>query len=539
MRRLIAVLLFALGVSAAGCSKGGDWGVVAAGQATLTGIVTSTQEGPMEGVLVSAKQGTVTTTVVSGKDGRYSFPAGRLAPGSYKLNVRAVGYELTQPESVDIADRAATRDLKLVVTGDQAKQMMNAEWMASWPGTDADKQFAINCNHCHSFEITARTGHTADDWVKVLDRMNYANGASIQRPFRNPNHPDYAKHWGEYASQIPQTTLPRGSDEEGTVAVSPQRAKQSAYLAAINLSQDPRPGAWKYELKKYPRPSGAETRVVMTQYDLPRPVSQPHDAMVDPDGMVWYLDFNDNYFGRLDPRTGEVKEWPIPAAKAFPPFGPGGLDLKIDPEGNPWFAMMRQNMIVKFDKKTEKLTTWHTPKEHNTIHNRITMLTTPSADGKVWWVTVGSARTAWVHGLDQKTGEIRSIHVPAFIYGLEALHDGNLVFFSLSDGVVGEVNTKTGETTLFKPPTPNSGPRRGEVDSQGRVWFAQFRAGKVGTLDRKTGVISEWPLGVPYADPYDVDLDRDGNVWTAGMLTDYVFKLNPNTGAVTSTSRRQ
>jgi virginiamycin B lyase len=521
MGRLIAVLLFALGASAAGCAKDGE--VVAAGQATLTGIVSSTQEGPMEGVLVSAKQGTVTTTVVSGKDGRYSFPVGRLSAGSYKLNVRAIGYELSQPESVDIADGAVTRDLKLAVTGDQAKQMMNAEWMASWPGTDADKQF----------EITARTGHTADDWVKVLDRMNYANGASIQRPFRNPYHPDYEKYWGEYASQVPKTTLPRGSDEEGTVAVSPQRAKQSAYLASINLSQDPRPGAWKYELKKYPRPSGAETRVIMTQYDLPRPVSQPHDAMVDPDGMVWYLDFNDNYFGRLDPRTGQVKEWPIPAAKAFPPFGPGGLDLKIDPEGNPWFAMMRQNMIVKFDKKTEKLTTWHTPKEHNTIHNRITMLTTPTADGKVWWVTVGSARTAWVHGLDQKTGEIRSIHVPAFIYGLEALLDGNLVFFSLSDGVVGEVNTKTGETTLFKPPTPNSGPRRGEVDSQGRVWFAQFRAGKVGTLDRKTGVISEWPMGVPYADPYDVDLDRNGNVWTAGMLTDYVFKLDPNTGAVT------
>jgi virginiamycin B lyase len=161
------------------------------------------------------------------------------------------------------------------------------------------------------------------------------------------------------------------------------------------------------------------------------------------------------------------------------------------------------------------------------------MLTTPTADGKVWWVTVGSSPTAWVHGLDTKTGDIKSIHVPAFIYGMEATADGNLMFFSLRDGVVGEVDTKTGKTTLHNPPTPNSGPRRGEVAKDGKVWFAQFRAGRVGVLDRTTGAIKEWTMDVPWADPYDVDLDRHGNVWTAGMLTDYVFRLNPTTGVVT------
>ena len=287
-------------------------------EATLAGMVTSDKEGPMEGVLVSAKLGTVTTTVVTDKDG--SLQSSR--PGGWRRGAtRSHSCDRLRPgaaRSVDIGGTGPTRDLKLVETADLAKQMMNAEWLASWPGTADDKQFAINCNHCHSFEITAKTGHTADEWVKVLDRMNYANGASIQHPFRNPNHPDYAKHWGEYASQVPQTTLPRGSDEEGTVAVSPQRMRQATYLASINLSQDPRPDAWKYELKKYPRPTGAETRVVMTQYDLPRPVSQPHDAMVDPDGMVWYLDFNNNYFGRLDPKTGQVKEWEIPAVEGVP-----------------------------------------------------------------------------------------------------------------------------------------------------------------------------------------------------------------------------
>ena len=47
---------------------------------SLTGLVSSQREGPMEGVLVSAKRAgsTITVTVVSDAQGRYSFPKNRL-----------------------------------------------------------------------------------------------------------------------------------------------------------------------------------------------------------------------------------------------------------------------------------------------------------------------------------------------------------------------------------------------------------------------------------------------------------------------------
>ena len=212
MRGSILGLICGLALGVSACSSGNPSVSAEGNEATLSGVVTSDEEGPMEGVLVSAKLGTVTTTVVTDRSGRYVFPAGRLAPGRYDMRIRAIGYDLSQAETVEIGGGAATRDLKLVETKELAKQMMNAEWLTSWPGTAEDKQFAINCNHCHSFEITAKTGYTADEWVKVLDRMNYANGASIQHPFRNPYHPEYAKYCGEYASHFPQTTLPRGSD---------------------------------------------------------------------------------------------------------------------------------------------------------------------------------------------------------------------------------------------------------------------------------------------------------------------------------------
>src|ERR1700733_7451028 len=78
--------------------------------AALTGRVSSDAEGPMEGVLVRAKgEGkTISVTVVTDHEGRYSFPASRLAPGKFDIDIRAVGYDLANPVSVDVA-AGATR----------------------------------------------------------------------------------------------------------------------------------------------------------------------------------------------------------------------------------------------------------------------------------------------------------------------------------------------------------------------------------------------------------------------------------------------
>ena len=63
----------------------------------------------MEGVIVSAKKdgSTITVSVITNAQGRYSFPAARLEPGRYSLQIRAVGYDLEGPKSADVAAGAA------------------------------------------------------------------------------------------------------------------------------------------------------------------------------------------------------------------------------------------------------------------------------------------------------------------------------------------------------------------------------------------------------------------------------------------------
>src|SRR5262245_33124946 len=96
LRRLALVasaafaLMLVLSASPAAAQGAGDKAAALAGQ------VTSVEEGPMEGVIVSAKKdgSTVTVSVISDAQGRYSFPAARLEPGRYSLQIRAVGYDL-------------------------------------------------------------------------------------------------------------------------------------------------------------------------------------------------------------------------------------------------------------------------------------------------------------------------------------------------------------------------------------------------------------------------------------------------------------
>src|SRR5882757_7792532 len=145
----------------------------------LTGKVTA-EQGALEGVLVSAKKdgSNITVTVVSDKDGRYSFPAGRLEPGQYAMRIRAVGYDLDNAKPVTIAaGKTATTDLMLRKTDDLASQLSNAEWMASMPGTDAQKGQLLNCVGCHTLERPLRSNFGADDFMTaILPRMQgYVN----------------------------------------------------------------------------------------------------------------------------------------------------------------------------------------------------------------------------------------------------------------------------------------------------------------------------------------------------------------------------
>ena len=466
----------------------------------LSGVVTSQAEGEMEGVLVTARGvgGSVAVTVVTDRRGRYAFPQNRLQTGPYRISIRAVGYDLEDPGTVEVrAGSTQNMNLRLRATRDLASQLSNVEWLLSVPGTEQQRNALGSCVGCHAIAFAVKSTHAAAAWRSTLHRMrNYSSPSFWLNPIKWP--------W-----EVP----PRAGD-----------ADLAEYLSSINLSSGP---DRQYELKTLPRPKGVSTRVIITEYDLPRRESQPHDASVAPDGMVWYSDFGLPYLGRLDPRTGEIKEWRIPVARAG--SSEGSLDVKFDREGNPWVGLLLQRSVAKFDVKTETFETWAIPEEKASERSRAGMVAM-GPDGKVWLKT--SMDTYGAHLLDPSSGDITSYPLPLSFYGTASNSKGDLYLASLSDGVIGELIAKTGEVEVYPTPTPRSGSRRGHVDDQDRFWFAEFFAHKIGMFDPTTKQFREWPIPTPWAGPYDAIRDRKGYVWSGGMHTDLIYRLNPVDGEV-------
>ncbi len=462
----------------------------------------------MEGVLVSAQEAgsPITVTVVSDALGRFRFPDGRLSPGHYTLRIRATGYDLAGPETVELGAGPADIAIKLTKTADLAAQLTNTEWLMSMPGTAEQKQPLMECMSCHTLQRIVRSTFNAEQFVPVLARMaGYANNT------------------------IQARVQMRVAPVKINAAVV---AKLAAYLATINLSSGP---VWNYELKTLPRPKGRATHVVITEYDLPRQTIAPHDVRTDREGHVWYSDFVENVLGELDPATGALREYPIPVRK--PGFPTGSLDLEPDADGNLWLALMFQAGLARFDTKTRTFQVFPVDEaaSDDAMQQSMVMPRGDDVDGKVW--TNDVARHA-IMRLDLKTGKYQRIDPFKFLpqgrehapYGMAADGRNNLYFMDFGDQNIGRVDAETGAVTIFPTPTPNSRPRRTMLDEQGRLWFAEFAANKLAMFDTKAETFKEWDVPTPYTYPYDVFCDKHGELWSAGMASDRVLRFDPQSG---------
>jgi virginiamycin B lyase len=487
-----------------------------AGGIALTGQVTSGEEGAMEGVLVTARKSgaTIAVTVVTGKDGRYSFPASRLEPGPYAIKVRAVGYDLDSQGAAEVAaDTATSLDIRLRKTRNLSAQLTNAEWLSSMPGTPRQKDLLLNCVSCHTVERIVRSTHDPREFLQVQARMTtYANQSVPTRP------------------QLRRAE--RLLEERGDNRAKAQ-AERAEFLASINLSETE---TWDYKLRTMPRPTGAATHVIITEYDLPRNSIEPHDVIIARDGMAYYTNFGEQNLGRLDPKTGKVTEIELPELKKGWPKG--SLGIRPDADGNLWFGMMYQGAIGRLDLASLKVETFSLPPDMNKDMAQVNMVRPESAgvDGKVWAQNNGFAA---LHRLDLKSGEIETIAPFAAsakagdnhnIYDIIPDASNNVYFTDFAQQHLGRVDAKTGQVTLFELPTKASAPRRGMMDGKGRIWFGLYRGNKIDMFDTTTETFREWEMPTAWSSPYDVTVDKNGEVWTGSMLNDRVSRLDPQTG---------
>lgn len=505
MKSMLSMTALAVALSA---------GIAVADEIALTGTVSSADENAMEGVLVSAKKdgSNITVTVVSDDKGHYSFPASHLTAGHYTLKIRAVGFDLDSPKDATVAGgKATTADIKLRTTRNLAAQLSNAEWIMSIPGTDRQKHFLNDCTGCHTLQRVMRSTYTSEDFQQIIFRR-----MGMYSPGSTPAHP--------------QPLLPGPRGERPRVRADAAKGAGDL-LARANLSEMQ---TWDYPMKTLPRPKGRATHVIITEYDLPRSEAQPHDVIVTKDGMAWYSDFGSQFIGRLDPKTGKVKDFTVPTLKPDEPKGL--LNVEADPEGNVWGSMMYQGGIAKVDAKTGKVTAYSIPKEWQSNSTQESMVS-PNYSDKDGYVWTNNQEDHSILRLNLKTGKFENLgkmkdksgkQISA--YGMPADRDNGLYLLEFGGKSIGHLDAKTKEVSIYPTPSPGSKPRRGRVDAQGRLWFAEYGNNAIGMFDPKTKSIKEWQVPTPWSVPYDVTVDTKGDAWTGSMSTDQIDRLDPNTG---------
>jgi len=101
------------------------------------------------------------------------------------------------------------------------------------------------------------------------------------------------------------------------------------------------------------------------EYPLPDAAARPRRLAIGPDGMIWYADFARGFIGKLDLATGAVKEWASPSGPKSEPYG------MVFAKGAIWYneSGAKPNTIVRFDPATEKFQSWAIPGGGDIVRN--------------------------------------------------------------------------------------------------------------------------------------------------------------------------
>jgi streptogramin lyase len=302
-----------------------------------------------------------------------------------------------------------------------------------------------------------------------------------------------------------------------------QREDFAAFFAKNNLSGGR--ASFPYELHRLPRPTGAATQVIITEWDIPKAATSTHDSALDKDGVLWLTDESSQYLGRFDTKTAAFKEYQLPPVPAG--IVPGTRDVITDNDGFVWFPLRDQkgeSMLTRFDPKTETTTV---------VDGVSAQFITKGPDGHIW--------TGW-RRVDPKTMKADGMFNPsaagvaprgaiAYANNPEVDSKGNPreVTQAGPGGVVG-FDVAANKGLWF--PIEGVTARRGTIDSQDRLWFGEYRSDKVFMFDIGTQKAQRWDMP-KYSGPYTSSTpDPKGRVYAPSNMAERLYRLDPKTGEV-------
>jgi virginiamycin B lyase len=208
----------------------------------------------------------------------------------------------------------------------------------------------------------------------------------------------------------------------------------------------------------------------------------------DPQDKVWILDNGSSPSSELiqyDPLTAAFKSYLITAPLRYR----APLNTLRFLDGNVWGTGNASSRIVKLDPRTGEVTEYPTPRGSHPFGIAI------GADRAVWYITNYNNQ---IVRLDPASGEQTPYRPPTLRSGLRRMGAdavGNLWAGAQDTNKLVKLDSRTGEVTEYIIPTEGGEPYSVDVDTtRNLVWLSERGADKLARFDPRTETFIEFPL---------------------------------------------
>ena len=282
-----------------------------------------------------------------------------------------------------------------------------------------------------------------------------------------------------------------------------------SYMVELDSQDKLKAQLGEYLAKTYPKNETRASQVVagnytldITYWQVPTLGQRARDPVQGSDGVIWWVGQWGNIIGRLDPKTGEMKEYTLPEG-TFP------HSVSLDKNLTPWFLGNKNGTIGYLDLETEEFKVYKMPDESaKDPHTGV------FADDGTFWFTLQHSNM--IGKFDPKTEQTQLVTLPtkgSRPYGIKLDSSGTPWVSCNGSNCLIKVNKQSMALTEIKIPGEQNHTRRLAITPDDMIYYVNSGMGKLGRYNPKTQEIKEWdnPSGAK-SHPYAIEY-ADGAIW--------------------------
>jgi len=260
-----------------------------------------------------------------------------------------------------------------------------------------------------------------------------------------------------------------------------------------------------YLAAHYPVNSKRESKVVdgdiklkFKYWQVPTLGQRARDPVQGKNGIIWWVGQWGNILGRLNPKTGDMKEYTLPS-------GTFAHSVSLDKNQTPWFLGNKNGTVGYLDLATEQFKVYKMPDEKARDPH------TGVFDGAgIFWFTLQHSNM--IGKLDPKNGDIQLATLPtkgSRPYGIKLDSNGTPWVSCNGSNCLIKVDKSSMKLTEIKLPGEKTHTRRLAITPDDMIFYVNSGMGKLGRYNPKTAKITQWnnpsgedshPYAIEYAD---------------------------------------